>query len=61
MKRYRVLDIVGYFNLFIDEEVEANDEIEAKKCILYAIRDNIDDFIGIEVEEIEEEEEEEEC
>ena len=57
MKRYRVLDIIGYFNIFIDEEVEADDVVEAKECILYEILDNIGNFIDIEVEEIEEEEE----
>lgn len=61
MRRYRVLDIIGYFNIFIDEEVEADDVVEAKECILYEILDNIGNFIDIEVEEIEEEEEEEEC
>lgn len=57
MKRYRVLDIIGYFNIFIDEEVEADDVVEAKEFILYEILDNIGNFIDIEVEEIEEEEE----
>ena len=28
MKRYRVLDILGYFNIFIDEEVEEIEEEE---------------------------------
>ena len=54
MKTYRVVDIIGYFNLFIDEEVEANDEVEAKECILYEIIDNIGNYIDIEVEEVEE-------
>ena len=54
IKTYKVTDIIGYFNIFIDDEVEANDEIEAKERILDEIMDNIGNYVDIEVEEIEE-------
>lgn len=60
MKKYRVTDIRGWFGLFIDEEIEANDSIDAKDEILNQIMDNIGNYIDIEVEEIEEYEEAEE-
>lgn len=60
MKKYRVTDITGWFGLFIDEEIEANDSIDAKDEILNQIMDNIGNYIDIEVEEIEEYEEAEE-
>lgn len=57
MKTYKVTDIISYFSIFIDDEVEAYDEIDAKEIILNAIMDNIGNYIDIEVEEIEEVEE----
>lgn len=60
MKKYRVTDIRGWFGLFIDEEIEANDSIDAQNEILDQIMDNIGNYIDIEVEEIEEYEEVEE-
>ena len=57
MKKYRVTDITGWFGLFIDEEIEADDSIDAKDEILNQIMDNIGNYIDIEVEEIEDEEE----
>lgn len=57
MKKYRVIDIFGSFGLFIDEEIEAEDDIEAREYILYEIMDNIGNYIDIEVEEIPEDDE----
>lgn len=59
MKKYRVIDIFGSFGLFIDEEIEAEDDIEAREYILYEIMDNIGNYIDIEVEEIPEDDEDE--
>lgn len=55
MTKYRVTDVTGWFGLFIDEEIEANDSIDAKDEILNQIMDNIGNYIDIEVEEIEDE------
>lgn len=60
MKKYRVIDIFGSFGLFIDEEIEAEDDIEAREYILYEIMDNIGNYIDIEVEEVSEDDDEEE-
>lgn len=53
MKVYKVIDIVGYFGLFIDDEVQADDEIDAMEMILNEIIDNIGNYIDIELEEVE--------
>ena len=60
MTKYRVTEITGWFWSFIDEEIEAEDSIEAKEDIMYQIMDNIGNYIDIELEEIEEDEEVEE-
>lgn len=57
MKTYRVLDVYGSFGLFFDEEIEAEDEIDAKEYVLNEILDNIGNYIDIELEEIEKDEE----
>lgn len=59
MKKYRVIDVFGSFGLFIDEEIEAEDDIEAREYVLYEIMDNIGNYIDIEVEEIPEDDEDE--
>lgn len=59
MKTYRVLDIYGSFGLFFDEEIEAEDEIDAKEYVLNEILDNIGNYIDIELEEVYEEDGEE--
>lgn len=59
MKVYKVKDIEAYLDLFLDDEVEADDEIEAKEMICYEIIDNIGNYIGIELEEVEKGEEDE--
>lgn len=38
MKKYKVEDIKGYFGIFLDEEVEAEDEIQAMEYILEEIK-----------------------
>lgn len=54
MKTYRVIDIIGSFGLFLDEEIEAEDSIDAKEQILMEICDNIGNYIDIELERVEE-------
>lgn len=54
MKKFKVEDIKSYFYIFLDEEVEAEDEIQAKEEILYEIMDNIGNYIEIEVIEVDE-------
>lgn len=54
MKKFKVEDIRGYFDIFLDEEVEAEDEIRAREEILYEIMDNIANYIEIEVIEVDE-------
>ena len=46
--------IKGYFGIFLDEEVEAEDEIQAKEEILYEILDNLANYIEIDVIEVDE-------
>ena len=52
MKTYRVEDIITSFGIFLDDEVEAEDEYNAKEQVLNEIIDNIGNYIEIEVEEI---------
>ena len=54
MKKFKVEYIRGYFDIFLDEEVEAEDEIRAKEEILYEIMDNIGNYIEIDVIEVDE-------
>ena len=54
MKKYKVEDIKGYFDIFLDEEVEAEDEMQAKEEILYEILDNLGNYIEIDVIEVDE-------
>lgn len=58
MKKYKVVDIMGYFGIFLDDEIEAEDEIEAKEQVMLAICDNIGNYLDIEVEEVIEEDDE---
>lgn len=60
MKTFRVLDVYGSFGLFFDEEIEAEDECDAKEYVMNEIMDNIGNYIDIELEEIEEGDEEDE-
>lgn len=52
MKTYRITDILSSFGLFLDSEVEAADEIDAKEQILNEIMDNLGNYIDIELEEV---------
>lgn len=54
MKKFKVEEIRGYFDIFLDEEIEAEDEIQAKEEILYEILDNLGNYIEIEVIEVDE-------
>lgn len=53
MKKFRVVDVSGSFGIFLDEEIEAADSIEAMESICCEIMDNIGNYIDIELEEIE--------
>ena len=57
MKKFKVEDIRGYFNIFLDEEIEVEDEIRAKEEILYEILDNLGNYIEIEVIEVDDNDE----
>lgn len=57
MKKYKVIDIIGSFGLFLDEEIEAENIIEAREQIMDEIIDNIGNYIDIELERIEDEDE----
>lgn len=54
MKNYKVEEIRGYFDIFLDEEIEAEDETQAKLEILDQILDNLGNYIEIEVIEVDE-------
>lgn len=54
MKKFKVEDIRGYFDIFLDEEIDAEDEMQAKEEILYEILDNLGNYIEIDVIEIDE-------
>lgn len=57
MKKFKVEYVRGYFSIFVDEEVEAEDETRAKEEILYEIMDNIGNYIEIDVIEVDDESE----
>lgn len=58
MPKYRVTDIaISGLALFLDEEYEADDEIEVQEAVMMEIMENIGNYIDIEVEKIEDEEE----
>lgn len=59
MAKYKVEDISLLFGYFLDEEIEAEDEIDAKEQIMNEIIDNIGNYIDIELEEIFDDEEDE--
>ena len=52
MKKFKVEEIRGYFDIFLDEEIEAEDEIQAKEELLYQIMDNIGNYIDIDLIEV---------
>lgn len=52
MKKFKVEEIRGYFDIFLDEEIEAEDEIQAMEYILDEIMDNIGNYIEIDVIEV---------
>ena len=57
MKKFKVETVRGYFDIFLDDVVEAEDEIQAKEEILYEILDNLGNYIEIEVIEADDESE----
>lgn len=56
MKKYRVVDIIGNFEIFLDDEIEAEGSWEAMNSICDEIMDNLGNYINIELEEIESDE-----
>ena len=52
MKKFKVEEIRGYFDIFLDEEIEAEDETQAKLEILDQILDNLGNYIEIDVIEV---------
>lgn len=55
MKKYRVDDIICSFGIFLDEEVEAKNKMDAMDKVFNEIIDNLGNYIEIELEEIENE------
>ena len=55
MKKYRVDDIICSFGIFLDEEVEAENQTEAQEIIFNEIMDNLGNYIDIVLEKIDEE------
>lgn len=60
MKKFRVKDLRAYLNYFVDEEYEAEDDVDVIEEVLLEICDNIGNYIEIDVEEIEDYDREEE-
>lgn len=56
MAKYRVEDIMTSFGLFLDDEIEAEDDVDAKEQVMMEIIDNIGNYIDIELEEVFDEE-----
>ena len=52
MKTYRVEDIITSFGIFLDDEIEAEDEYDAKEQVLNEIIDNIGNYIEIKIVEL---------
>lgn len=52
MKTYKVTDIMTNLEIFLDDEIEAENEYEAKDEVLNEILDNLGNYIEIELEEI---------
>ncbi len=53
MKKYKVVEILGMFGIFIDDEVEAENIWEAREQIFNEIYDNLGNYIDIKLEEVE--------
>ena len=54
MKKYKVEYIDGCFDMFLGEEIEAEDGMQAREEILYEILDNLGNYIEIDVIEVDE-------
>lgn len=54
MKTYRIIDIIASFGIFLDDEIEAENDLEAKEQIFDEIYDNLANYIDIELEELDE-------
>ena len=53
MKKFKVKDIIGSFGIFLDEEIEAENEFDAQDQVFNEIYDDLGNYIDIELEEIE--------
>lgn len=52
MKQFKVENIFASLGLFLDEIIEAEDEIDAKEQIMIEICENIGNYVDIYLEEI---------
>jgi hypothetical protein len=52
MKKFKVEDIYASLGLFLDEIIEAKDDVDAKEQIMMEICKNIGNYVDIELEEI---------
>lgn len=52
MKKFKVEDIYASLGLFLDEIIEAEDDVDAKEQIMMEICENIGNYVDIELEEI---------
>ena len=55
MKKYRVEDIICSFGLFLDDEIEAENRIDAQEQVFNEIYDNLGNYIEVVLEKIEDE------
>ena len=59
MRKFKIIDIIPSFGIFLDEEIEAENACEAAEEVMMQICDNIGNYIDIEFDEIYDEEDEE--
>ena len=52
MKEYKIIEIMGDFNLLVNSTIKADNEEEVKKLIMDSIKDNINSYLFPVVEEV---------
>lgn len=45
MKIYKLIDIIGDFNVIVGKEIKASNDEEAKKLIIDEVKNNIDKYL----------------
>ena len=45
MKTYKIIEIMGDFELLVNKEIQANNDEEAKKLIVKEIKDNMEKYL----------------